>query len=59
MGDSGQEIVTYYLWNTYFTKETLAEEVRNVGFKICGIYGDVAGGPFSEESPTIAILLIK
>jgi len=56
---SNQEIATYYLWNTYFTKETLAEEAREVGFEICGIYGDVAGSQFCGESSTIAILLIK
>ena len=56
---SSQEIAAYYLWNTYFTKETLAKEAREAGFAICGIYSDVAGSQFCEESPTIAILLIK
>ncbi|PNV63405.1 SAM-dependent methyltransferase [Clostridium sp. chh4-2] len=56
---SDKEIAAYYLWNTYFTKETLAKEAREAGFEICGIYSDVAGRKFCEESPTIAILLRK
>lgn len=56
---SSEEIASYYLWNTYFTKETLAKEVEEVGFEICGIYSDVAGSRFYKESPTIAVLLVK
>ncbi|MDO4272049.1 MAG: class I SAM-dependent methyltransferase [Eubacteriales bacterium] len=56
---SNQDIATYYLWNTYFTKETLAKEVRETGFEISGVYSDVAGKQFYEGSPTIAVLLVK
>ena len=56
---SDQGTDAYYLWNTYFTKEMLVKEVREAGFEICGIYSDVAGTPFCEESPTLAILLTK
>ena len=56
---SNQDITTYYLWNTYFTKEALIKEAREAGFEICGIYGDVAGSQLNEESPTLAVLLVK
>ncbi len=53
------EITPYYVWTTYFTKETLAAEAKKNGFKVCGIFGDVAGKTYSKESETIAILLEK
>ena len=56
---SKQEISTYYLWNTYFTKEFLASEVQNSGFKVCKIFSNVAGDVYRAESDTIAILLEK
>lgn len=56
---TARETTSYYLWNTYFTRESLAEEAKEAGFGICGIFGDVAGSPFDGESPTIAVLLIK
>lgn len=56
---SDNEINTYYIWNTCFTKETLIKEVKEAGFKVCGIFGDVAGSPYNKDSFTIAILLEK
>lgn len=49
----------YYLWNTCYTLELLQNEVESVGFKVCGIFGDVSGQPLKNDSPTIAILLEK
>ncbi len=54
---SKQEISTYYLWNTYFTKEFLTSEVQNSGFKVCEIFSNVVGDAYRAESDTIAILL--
>lgn len=54
-----EQLTTYYIWDTYFTKESLIKEVEDVGFKFCDIYGDVAGNTYNEESETIAILLEK
>jgi hypothetical protein len=56
---SKNEITPYYLWDTYFTKELLVQEVENSGFKVCGIFGDVTGSSYQPESDTIAILLEK
>lgn len=54
---SKNEITPYYLWDTYFTKESLVQEVESSGFKVCGIFGDVTGSTYQPESDTIAILL--
>lgn len=56
---SGYNVSAYYLWNTYFTPEMLAREAADAGFKICAVFGDVAGAPYREDSTSIAILLEK
>ncbi|MPM95463.1 hypothetical protein SDC9_142617 [bioreactor metagenome] len=53
------EITNYYLWNTCFTKGALTKEANDAGFKVCEVYGDVAGCPYNESNFTIAILLEK
>lgn len=56
---SEDEITPYYLWNTYFSIEDLVRETENAGFKACGVFSDVAGSIYYDESDTIAILLEK
>lgn len=56
---SNNEIKTYYIWNTCFTKEKLIDEAREAGFQVAGIWGDVAGRPYQKDGGTIAILLEK
>lgn len=55
--DKGEE--TYYIWDTYFTRESLIKEAEVTGFKVCGVYGDVAGNPYSKGNDTLAIVLEK
>lgn len=54
-----QDNAVYYIWNTYYTVESLIKEVSTVGFKVCSVFGDVSGCPYHKDSPTIAILLEK
>lgn len=54
-----EKVSNYYLWDTYFSKSTLEEEVLDSGFRICEYWGDVAGSKYNDKSPTIAILLEK
>lgn len=54
---SGRKTAVYYLWNTYYTKDSLIKEVSDAGFKVCEVFGDAAGSPYREDSLTIAILL--
>nr|WP_314462196.1 class I SAM-dependent methyltransferase [uncultured Clostridium sp.] len=56
---SRTEASVYYLWNTYYTEETLLKEAEESGFKVCGTYADVSGTPWKQESPTIAVILEK
>ena len=54
-----EEITPYYLWNTYFSKETWIQEAENIGFKMFGLFSDVAGRIYQSESDSIAIILEK
>ncbi|WP_440896696.1 class I SAM-dependent methyltransferase [Amphibacillus sp. Q70] len=53
------EITSYHIWTTYFTKARLIKEVTEAGFKVCQVFEDVKGSPYTETSPTLAILLEK
>ena len=53
------EATTYRIWNTCFTQKALAGEVRNGGFRVSGVFGNVAGDGLEEHGPTIAVLLEK
>ncbi len=56
---SNNSVATYYIWNTYFTKEALIKEIEAEGFKICEVFGDVSGSAYCKDSMTIAVLLEK
>ena len=53
------EITPYYIWDTYFDEEMITKEAKSAGFKVCGLFGDVAGKSLTENSDTMAVLLEK
>lgn len=50
-------VQVHYIWHTYFTREALQAEAEAAGFTLAQAYADVAGAPFREDSPTLAVLL--
>jgi hypothetical protein len=48
-----------YNWLQYFSKDSLRKEFKENGFKVEELYSDVAGKPFTPESPEIAIVAKK
>lgn len=56
---SEQKSDVYYIWNQYFTKEMVLAELKEAGFTVQGIYDDVTGKVYSDESETMAVLLEK
>ncbi len=48
-----------YNWLQYFSKDSLKKEFEENGFKVEGLYSDVAGKTFTPESPEIAIVAKK
>jgi SAM-dependent methyltransferase len=53
------EPINLYYWNQHFRSETLQKETEAVGFATKGIYADVNGERFTDESETIAVVLEK
>lgn len=50
---------TVYNWLQYFSNDSLKREFEENGFAIEGIYSDVAGTAFHQESKEIAIVATK
>jgi SAM-dependent methyltransferase len=48
-----------YNWLQYFSKDSLRKEFEENGFKVEGLYSDVAGKTYNPESPEIAIVAKK
>jgi SAM-dependent methyltransferase len=53
------DIRSYSIWNTCFTKESLASEVKPHGFDVVDYYSDVTGKPYDDDSETICVVLRK
>lgn len=49
----------YYLWNTFFTKESLREEIGPSLFSSMNFYGDVTGNSWDESSKTLCLIATK
>ena len=47
-----------YNWLQYFSKDSITKEFEENGFKV-ELYSDVAGKPFTSESPEIAVVAKK
>lgn len=54
-----EEVTTYNIWNTCFTKESFIAEVKAAGFQVVEVFGDIAGSPYTEDSEIITLLLEK
>lgn len=47
----------YYLWDTCYTQDRLMDEAQAAGFRPLGIYGNVAGAVYGEDSDVLAIVM--
>jgi len=54
-----ENVRCYNLWNCYFTRQSLLDEVAPSGFTAAGFNGDVAGAPYSDEGQRICAVLRK
>jgi len=54
-----EEVRQFYLWDTYFTPETLVKEAEAAGFSLYRTFSDVAGNSYTADSPTLAVVLQK
>jgi len=47
------------LWEHYFTKKMLLDELMPIGFRSCNFYGNIAGREYSDDSETICGVFTK
>ena len=50
---------TVYNWLQYFSPDSLEKEFAEYGFKVEGLYSDVAGSPFDSKSEEFAVVAKK
>ncbi|MDD5596314.1 MAG: class I SAM-dependent methyltransferase [Victivallaceae bacterium] len=48
-----------YNWLQYFSLESISREFENNGLRVAEYYSDVAGEPYSENAPEIALVAVK
>lgn len=53
------DLKTYYIWNSYFSRESLTTEAKAIGFKVCELFGDVTGAAYDLDSLTLTLVLEK
>lgn len=57
--DKEDNVNAYRIWDHYYTKKTIAEELKKAGFEKIQVFSDVAGKPYDEESKTMCIVAEK
>ena len=50
---------TVYNWLQYFAPEDLEREFRDAGFSMKGLYSDVAGTPYDQDSSEFAVIATR
>ncbi|WP_238653375.1 class I SAM-dependent methyltransferase [Paenibacillus piscarius] len=56
---TANELHQYLIWNTVYTRETLAAEVLPWGFQVDSVYDDSCGSPYTGEADTLCFVLRK
>lgn len=57
--DKEGKINAYRIWDHYYTKDTIAEELKKVGFKNIQVFSDVTGNSYDMKSKTMCIVVEK
>lgn len=53
------DVRCFNIWDCYFTKQSLLDEVAPFGFSEVSFYSDVTGKPYSDDSQTMCAVLRK
>jgi SAM-dependent methyltransferase len=53
------DVVTYNIWDCFYNKDELINEVLPIGFSSYKIYSDVAGKAYSDDSETLCGVFVK
>jgi len=53
------EVRSYNIWDCFFTVQSLLDEVTPFGFSNEGVFGDITGKPYTDESQRLCVILRK
>lgn len=53
------EVTVYRVWQTYFSVQTLQQEMINAGFVVEAVWSSLKGEPWREDSPVMGVLCRK
>ncbi len=53
------QMTVYRVWQTYYSPQTIEDELRENGFEVRAAWSDLMGRPWQEESMSIGILCRK
>ena len=53
------EFTAYHVWQTYFSAETIRQELEQNGFAVKGVWANLKGEPLQEDSPVLGVLCRK
>ena len=56
---TGESVQCYNIWDHFFSKDEIVEEVMPVGFSAFEVYGDVAGKKYTDSCEEICVVLTK
>ncbi|MCX7772020.1 MAG: class I SAM-dependent methyltransferase [Clostridia bacterium] len=54
-----QDVKCYNIWEHTFTESELSRDLDHAGFKIKGLYGDIAGAPYDAAGKTLCVVAEK
>lgn len=52
-------VTSYIVWDTYYTVDTLTRELEKPGLQRVGLYGDICGNLYDEQSETLCLVMRK
>ncbi len=54
-----EDFTVYRIWQTYFSPETIRQELAQGGFTVKAVWGNLKGEPIRDDSPVIGVLCQK
>ncbi len=52
-------LTVYRIWQTFFTPDTIRQELEENGFRVTQLLTDLTGTPYAQESPVMGVICQK
>jgi SAM-dependent methyltransferase len=57
--EEDSKVNVFRIWDHYYTKDTIIEELKKAGFEKFEVFSDVKGTPYDEKASTMCIVVEK